>query len=1318
MQLSEEPTYRSGPFQFQLTRSYTYPAGISDDYVGITAGTEIVAPLRPGIHHEQLFQDLSTGAEAETLLFMRNLRRVIVRHPATSRETSIELDPSPLESGEVIDLGNSRWYRTRHSVRPPADAVTDEGEIVDRDVDIVLARSEDDIAPHSVFTFFKTGETHSYPWRFSAPFEVTGGREQLLGSPYNRWLLREVGAAMVRTAPVPDIGDVSSPWNLVPVRGEDSELLSEVWIGARTAMGEVKWLPTEGGMVTASVARFAESFATRELLNGEDFADGRQWISGVPPEYARTALEQAGALRMCCHQLSRVLASGPTDRSPEWWLRSLSESLRLHQSFGDSTVTDTLLSGRCVLDQTGSPFSLAVNSENEGIICNTRSLLIGERLQSLFPHDELTVLNRVYQLPDRRTDDPNDELRRHCDDWFRTQSNLDRIDYESRLDGPTFIRRFIVEGDPEWVKAYSDELLNFVRDYLPAYIGSRGGSRRLETLAEIGKRLHVRARSVDLVGKTIRAQVPISEVYLSQTFSETNQWAVAAASVPGFWWIESSYRRSLARPEDDVGATGFLRNLGAASTFRVHPVSNDTHHGMHSFSRVTRGETDEYPNYPHDSVPFNRYSDHGLVGDYSSPDLDAWWAYTSKLGVRERSTRGEALLRTIEASWTSLDSKISTRATAYYSNGETEIDVVPAVWLWNLQRRAWIRTSTGEFDEPRSCYARTDSLQPLLDPQSDRVTAWPSVQIPAAVGLGFKTEMDSSEVIERLRDSYRNNKELSFSSANAYYRHLAKLMQSESDVIHALTRERLIFSPTEVGNWWTASDCLQTISNELPANLYPALDNYEDCHDLWNHLQIKNDPDYSYLMRFWNRLSRSLDPTYAELPSTLAISYRLADRVAPFKKWKAVQVIADGAWRESDNVFVTQLEEVANELHELGMWRWEHSAPDMVPRFLKAAGIFSPDRDGGVEIIDRYSGRADENSRDHIHRAIAGFADEIFSDLPDAWPPLAGRMHQIIQGQVIRHSLLKVQVSLKHDQVGQREVDATVPAWYEKGDVHLSELTQGQDDSVAEAILSGLQLEGQLRFGARNALTKHLRQPMRSVSALPSVPIRGTQRDLGIDSDVSPYPGEPDWGVEPPAHKPALPPKNPKPSPPKPVIPVDSYVVISDDTKNDNRDNAGGLVPRRKINLKNPSGGPADPAKPNSERPQRSNLTVEQRGVDLVTEYLLDPDGIKVFDVRKTPNVGADLRCTDGIFRELKAFSGAGSASIGLTASEFQRATVDGDQFELVIAEHVFSNNPQITVIPDPLRNLVAEPSGGVSLKQWRDSESPKRKLKLGPNPS
>jgi hypothetical protein len=280
-------------------------------------------------------------------------------------------------------------------------------------------------------------------------------------------------------------------------------------------------------------------------------------------------------------------------------------------------------------------------------------------------------------------------------------------------------------------------------------------------------------------------------------------------------------------------------------------------------------------------------------------------------------------------------------------------------------------------------------------------------------------------------------------------------------------------------------------------------------------------------------------------------------------------------------------------------------------------------------------------------------------------------------------------------------------AYYRAGVLYLSELTQVSDASVAAAILSGLPLTGEQRWAVSGILQLHLGREHDGIAS--GFPI---SEHNNVEAEGDPF--DPFEEKEPPAKgKGASKPKQ-KPQPEEPLHPLSDYHVETDTgTREGEGEWGGGLEPRGMADLRRPGhGGGGGGGGGGGQQSSPSWVSTEQRGIELFRRYVLDPEGIDVRDQRIRPGVGADLVGSDGVYRELKTFSGAGPTTLPLTEHEYRRAGNEGDRYQLVVVEHV-RGDAVITVITDPLRRLRYTPTGGVIVKQWRDESARPRVLTL-----
>ncbi|MFJ6775055.1 protein NO VEIN domain-containing protein, partial [Kitasatospora sp. NPDC091257] len=92
-------------------------------------------------------------------------------------------------------------------------------------------------------------------------------------------------------------------------------------------------------------------------------------------------------------------------------------------------------------------------------------------------------------------------------------------------------------------------------------------------------------------------------------------------------------------------------------------------------------------------------------------------------------------------------------------------------------------------------------------------------------------------------------------------------------------------------------------------------------------------------------------------------------------------------------------------------------------------------------------------------------------------------------------------------------------------------------------------------------------------------------------------------------------------------------------------------------------------------------------------------------DQRGKLNVGADVVDSAGRYYEIKAHGGARPSDVTLTAAEYNRAREQGENYILLLAEHLNEGSggePVLTLISDPLAKLDLEPVSDVRLKGLR----------------
>jgi len=1309
MRFSDSPTYHSGNYVFTLQRSFTYPAVTNKPY-GYFSGTQVIAPFRSGIDSQELYNDLAHRIENETLLYMRNLERVTVRNLISGEEKGISIGVRHLAQGAVVTIGSQEWLKFVMAIKPPPGTRRDDGTEVSEPVTITLARQEHQGGPHPVCAYFPTKQYHMYPWRFSAPFDVTTGRENLIEGDFNRWLLYETGRTMILAAIAEGIGYPSHPWDLVPLESSDDVLLKEVWKGALEGMRSIAWLPTKSGPVRPEKAVFPETREVRQLVRNSDLAylgETRRWITDIPSRKARSVLQSVGAYRICCHALSNILAAGPKKREAKWYLRMLANIIEIKEDVGDEKVDERLLNEKCILNRNGQPTSLAAARLAGRVVCNTRSDVVAKELGNLFQNRLVIILHKIYRLPDRKTSNPEDELRRRVDEWLRSISSEETFEYETRFDASAFIKRFIAGGTlaskPE---QDADKLLNFVRDHLEAYVSDQGQHRREQILLELGKSLLIKAHTNENGKDKIKYQ-PITVVQIPAGFSDKSSWPKAAKGVSSIWWIDWKYRKSLVRPGNPMSVVSFLKALGATTGPRIEPIVHNSYHNIHRFTRVTRGDSDRYPNFPHANTSFGEYSEYGLVGDSHSPDLTAWLKHVKSLSQRERSIRGEALLRTLEDQWDSYKGRTIARATGYYANAEYSLGNVLSRWLWELQQSEWVLTTDNKFVKPRDTYANTEEARTLLEMKKDPMCQWVTHSSDVARVLGLKVDIRAERIIEYLRDARSNGRHLTNSRAAAYYEHLSK---NDKVTIQGAFEEGLIFAPCQRCSWWRPEECLRGDQHSIFGDYCGYLNAYTSAEELWKILGIATNANLDFLYRFWVRVPTYEDPPSQELIRVLGATYLLAERFLDGHKsaTSPITVLADGKWHDTSEVFITNFQEIAEQFRANGLFFWDYEFPELVPRFQTWSGIFNVERNADIKVIST-GVSLDSDLEERLHAGVQAFAAEVSRVSAELWPIVRRRMSNILRGRVQRVESLKVRVCLKHAKVGDISHDVAVPAFYQDGNVFLSSLTNLSDQSVARTLLSGLPLGGEIRWSATNSLQLHLMSPQ--ISEVGPLDIFSDEEETSSVPDLWDEPRVEESRQEAPIMS-AKPDQQTRQPPEAPIHPVDGFQVESDEGGEEPDRSEGGLVARPEVGLKKPRktlGGRGVPW-PHPERHARKST--EERAVDLFRMYVLEPDGIEITDQRLRVGVGADLIGSDNVFRELKARSGSAGETVELTAHEYARAGKARAAYELVIVEHVW-DDPIVTIIRDPLNRLKHYPVGDVAVEGWHDLDPKPRVVKL-----
>lgn len=810
-------------------------------------------------------------------------------------------------------------------------------------------------------------------------------------------------------------------------------------------------------------------------------------------------------------------------------------------------------------------------------------------------------------------------------------------------------------------------------------------------------------------GKNETTFRPISDVCIPSGFIDKPSWSTAARGIPGFYWIDWRYRKSLVRTGNLMGVVAFLKALGAATGPKIERIESNSWHNVFNFTRVSHGDPARHPNFPHSSIGFGEYTDYGLVGDYKSNDLDRWLSFTKEQNHIERSKRGEALLRTLEDQWDNYTSKTLATANGYYANGKYEIGRVPTRWVWSLQNSEWARSMIGEFTKPKNIYANTDESRTLLSNHGDKICNWNANNLEVVKKLGFQTVIPPSMIISNLQEARRSGLMPSIETANAYYGYLSSCDLSSLILSIAIAfEEGLLFAPGSIQSWWRPEECLRENHRDTFGDYCGYLQKYNNTNVLWDQLGIRPDPNLKFIERLLKRVSENGCQERTDFNTLLERTYLCAEKLLEesVPTNPDVPIYASGGWRNSSYVFTTDYDELATHLEEEGLYRWDFDLYDLVPNFQKWTGIINIEREAQLK-VGSVNYIPDPMLEDKLHAGVQGFGIEVSRVNRELWPVIRNRIQDIIAGKVQRVDYLHLEAKVPIPKKEAIVCNVKIPAFYQGGNVYISKLTELSDSCVATALLSGLPLSGRDRWSYIKALTLHLSDPNTEIDIPIDLFGDGTQPE-----DYSELFDIPEEEMTPAENKPAPPRENiKKETPVAPPYPVDEYEIEKDEGGEEPAISEGGLTKRKDIKVRQPrrnlgggSGG--------GNGGGHSTKSTEQRAVEIYREHVLDPENIQISDQRVTRGVGADIIGDDNIFRELKSMTGSADGEIRLTGHEYARAEQARGSYELVIVEYVW-DEPVITIIRNPLNRLKYYPVGDVAVTGWKNLDPKPRIISL-----
>jgi len=1163
---------------------------------------------------DELRDELVRRMTHEVLLYMSHLRRIEVLDERTGQEWSIEAGDNTNQQGaKIVTLGEQQWLRYEKRIQTPDDLMREDGEPVPAEVPVVLARCPELPGPYFVAAYFPLNVRHDLPWRFSAPFEVTNNREELQDTEYNRWLLARVGEVMAEAAIDLKVGDRERPWRLVPKRGVAEADLKPLYAAAHERLRELAWIPTSHGRRKPDAVAIPRSAQLATLIRPADLASPEAanwaWVRGDLDEADAELLVHLGGHLIGPSELVGVLAGGP-GRNAEWYLRSAAEVIRLAGPPSlNWNVHYSLKNGRCFKDAKGRAFSLLQAQTDKKVVCSTRSERLADEV-SRFADPFLVILDPVYRIPERKradASDPLDEPRGIVHAWLQAGRGFI---YEARLEAKELIRHLLAEGDSQHLASQDasthDALLSFVRDHLASYESEYRSNPRLH---DIGRMLHIEAFSYDGSGKVIRGRRPLGSLYLGKSYTDS-EWTVAASGVPGIWWLHSKYKTKLSRPDQPVGLLEFLRKLGALDSPTLRKIPETGTHNNHRYAPVERGRANLYPNFPHEAAKQSWCSAYGTQGDYECADLNEVLSFVRDLPLKEQNERGKALLRALEQHWDRYKDKLQAGAYGYYSNRQYEFGSISTRWLFELRRQEWVRFGDGILKKPEGKFAATEKAISILGERDPDVCAWPCRKEEVAQALGLRTTVPADEILKRLREAKRSGKQSSQKKAEAYYSSLLTNQWELSRVARAVQDEALIYYPAGARKWWPSDLCLRRDHRELFGGRRAYLDVYASAEALWRHLQVPEDPDLSYLRRYWEELAATApdEDTLRRLSSTYQYATSLLE---PSSAGLDVPVWTDQGWHLASRVVAVQDQELGEALGSIRLPRWNQSNPQALGGFCYAAGITLLDE---AVVFGQVAGpnQASPDESQVLHAAVERYAAAAAALTPDLWHKIAPLARHWTQAGVARVETLEVPIHVELPEVGRVDGALKRRALLQGDTLYLSRVAGIGDAEVVRALLIGSGLSGAERFHIENGI----RLAILEVEASGSAEVSGSlpnedSPEENLPDDFFDNPSEPDAGAEgdkhaaPPAPPPTptrgseKKPSSPTPSPPAPPPAPDAYRLISDQKSDDPL----------------PKGGPVDPGTPSPRSPQRqqpprdpksirrgSGLSVkevEQRGVDL-----------------------------------------------------------------------------------------------------------------------
>ncbi|MFD5437349.1 sacsin N-terminal ATP-binding-like domain-containing protein [Kitasatospora sp. NPDC127067] len=851
----------------------------------------------------------------------------------------------------------------------------------------------------------------------------------------------------------------------------------------------------------------------------------------------------------------------------------------------------------------------------------------------------------------------------------------------------------------------------------------------------------------------------------------SDRFATAAHRTPGLLWAHRSYAKTLLPVSRSGGLspTAFLRLLGVADTPRLAPVvlgvkkydrSRDTRTGLphdHWLSSRTRTQAVRRLRATH------------TLDDRASQDLERVVKdITAERNVDERRRRTAALLHSLAKLITGPEATVEA-ATAYH--GWTVKGSVPALWVWNLRDSAWLEDEKGNLCRPGHLQLRTPDAEALYGQDEPNYVHAELQHVLAnradvLAALGVVGDPDVPQLIDRLQRLRKrplgtgDSAEALRTEVYLVYRALTRrLTERTGDTPRAQVEKRVTAALrgddalvlTDLG-WRRPEDCFRgtAILYGLRAFVPPG----PELLPLWQVLGI-GEPGPEDLVEALKELAAGGSPTGGDGERLMLEALRSLNRlvsntgasIAPGlrEKLRWLPLWTSAGWIKQQNSVYAVAAHRSVELalaDRVPIWQPGGDAEQF-------AGLMGP---LGVQQLDMASAEAvepdtavpDSGLTESFRRAVTALQDRLVRDEPAAaesftgWAWLAGLEVRVLPGLRVRAD------------PGKDREPLEIPIG-----AHIDRSAKALFLSTPAELFSRLGTGAALAChfaGSRSLVARHWRDFWEedAVTTGHAVPLTSAgQRDFeeqqrrdellrgrSLQAAQAPTPAKPARDGRRTSPKSAAPVPAPRPAPdgkaattPKAALPKPRNAVVPEPPRLVDLDRLGRPTVRRTGPAPSTTGGPVPTQPQRPSRTRAGGLSTPRPGGAVPREQsarhgfqdssskealvirtlaaFLGEDADNL-DQRGKLNVGADAVDSAGRYYEIKAHGGARPSDVTLTAAEYNRAREQGENYILLVAEHLNEDSggePVLTQISDPLAKLDLEPVSDVRLKGLRGAD-------------